>query len=73
MAAPSGENVVRGGKEGGLTGKYSYDASSSAPIAGWSKVDQDAGEVGKTLENGDHFAQAEHKGNAGHPQPGDQV
>lgn len=72
MAEPTGQNVVRGGKTGGLN-EYNYDADSTAPIAGWEKVDQNAGAVGKTGTGGDHFAKAEHTGNAGHPQPGDQV
>jgi hypothetical protein len=72
MAAPSGENVVRGGKEGGLN-EYSYDAASGSPVAGWSKVDDNAGAVGMTGENGDHFSAAEHSGNAGNAQPGSQT
>lgn len=67
MAAPAGGNVVRGGKTGGLTDKYHYNAADSGPIAGWSKVDDVAG------ENGDHFSHAEGVGNHGHPQPGEQV
>lgn len=72
MAAPTGENVVRGGKEGGLN-KYSYSASSAGPLAGWAKVDGNAGAVGDSLEGGDHFSAAEHSGNAGRPQPGSQT
>lgn len=72
MAAPSGEHVVRGGKEGGLN-EYNYDAASGSAVAGWSKVDDNAGAVGDTGEGGDHFSAAEHYGNAGHPQPGSQV
>jgi hypothetical protein len=66
MAEPTGEHVVRGGKEGGLN-EYHYSASDSGPVAGWSKCDDVAG------EHGDHFSSAEHMGNAGHPQPGDQT
>lgn len=73
MAEPTGENVVRGGKEGGLTGKYNYNAANAATVAGWSKVDGNAGAVGDTLEGGDHFSKAEHTGNSGHPQPGSQT
>lgn len=73
MAEPTGENVVRGGKEGGLN-KYNYNAGTGASLAGWSKVDQNAGEVShETLEGGDHFSAAQHHGNAGHPQPGTQT
>lgn len=73
MAEPSGQNVVRGGKTGGLN-KYNYSASSGGALAGWSKVDDVAGAVSDTdLGGGDHFAKAEHQGNAGHPQPGSQT
>jgi hypothetical protein len=72
MAEPTGENVVRGGKTGGLN-QYNYSASSGGPVAGWSKVDDDAGEVGLAAENGDHFSAAMSRGNHGHPQPGTQV
>jgi len=72
MAEPTGEHVTRGGKTGGLTGKYNYSVSSGT-IAGWSKVDDNAGAVGDTLEGGDHFSKAEHTGNAGNPQPGTQA
>lgn len=73
MAEPTGEHVVRGGKEGGLNEYPNYNAASGSAVAGWSKVDQNAGEVGRTGENGDHFAAAQHRGNAGHPQPGSQT
>jgi hypothetical protein len=73
MAEPTGEHVVRGGKEGGLNEYPSYDAASGGPVGGWSKVDGNAGAVGMTGEGGDHFAAAEHSGNAGHPQPGSQT
>lgn len=73
MAEPTGEHVTRGGKTGGLTNKYNYSASKGGAVAGWSKVDQNAGEVGDSLEGGDHFSAAEHKGNAGHSQPGSQT
>jgi hypothetical protein len=72
MAEPTGENVVRGGKTGGLN-KYHYNAASGAGLAGWTKVDDNAGAVGMNGEGGDHFAAAEHTGNAGHPQPGTQT
>ena len=71
MAEPTGEHVTRGGKEGGLTGKYHYNAANSGPVSGWSKVDN--GAVGDSLEGGDNFSAAQHKGNAGHPQPGAQT
>lgn len=73
MAAPSGEHVVRGGKEGGLNEYTGYSASSGSAVAGWDKVDGNAGAVGMTGEGGDHFSAAEHYGNAGHPQPGSQT
>ena len=73
MAEPTGENVARGGKTGGLTNKYNYSAADGGVVAGWSKVDGNAGAVGDTLEGGDHFAKAEHSGNAGHSQPGEQT
>ena len=74
MAEPTGEHVSRGGKEGGLTNKYHYNAASGSTVAGWSKVDNVAGEVSHdTLEGGDHFSAAQSKGNAGHPQPGSQT
>jgi hypothetical protein len=72
MAAPTGENVVRGGKTGGLN-EYSYNAASGGDLAGWTKVDDNAGAVGMTGEGGDHFAAAQHTGNNGHPQPGSQT
>jgi hypothetical protein len=72
MAEPTGEHVVRGGKEGGLN-EYNYSASSAGDVAGWSKVDDNAGAVGATGEGGDHFSAAEHYGNAGHSQPGSQT
>lgn len=71
MAEPTGEHVTRGGKTGGLTGKYNYSSSSQKDVSGWSKVD--SGAVGPTLEGGDDFNAAQHHGNAGHPQPGDQT
>lgn len=73
MAAPSGEHVVRGGKEGGLNEYPSYSASSGGAMAGWVKVDGDAGEVGMTGEGGDHFSAAMSRGNAGASQPGSQT
>lgn len=74
MAAPSGENVVRGGKTGGLTDKYHYNAANGGAVAGWTKVDDTAGEVNHdNLSGGDHFSAAEHHGNDGHPQPGSQT
>lgn len=73
MAAPSGEHVSRGGKTGGLTNKYNYSSSKDGPVAGWSKVGNDGEVSHETLEGGDHFSAAESKGNAGHPQPGDQA
>lgn len=72
MAEPSGEHVVRGGREGGLN-EYHYSASSGGAVAGWAKVDGNAGEVGLTGEGGDHFSAAQGRGNAGHPQPGSQT
>jgi hypothetical protein len=72
MAEPTGEHVVRGGKTGGLN-RYHYSATSGGAMDGWSKVDDDAGEVGLAAENGDHFSDAQGRGNAGHPQPGSQV
>lgn len=73
MAEPTGEHVVRGGKEGGLNEYTSYNASAGSAVAGWSKVDGNAGEVGDTGEGGDHFSAAMHSGNGGHPQPGSQT
>lgn len=67
-----GENVVRGGKEGGLN-EYSYSATSATSTGGWTKVDANAGEVYPTGMDGDHFAKAMHTGNAGAPQPGAQT
>lgn len=72
MAAPSGEHVVRGGKEGGLN-QYNYSAVSDGSVAGWDSVDQNAGEVGMTGEGGDHFSAAQSHGNAGNSQPGSQT
>jgi hypothetical protein len=71
MAEPTGEHVVRGGKEGGLN-CYHYSITAG-PIAGWSKVDDDAGQVGMNGEGGDHFSAAMGRGNYGHPQPGTQA
>lgn len=71
MAEPTGEHVVRGGKTGGLTNKYSYSATKDNDVAGWSKTDN--GKVGDSLEGGDDFSAAMHTGNAGHPQPGAQT
>jgi hypothetical protein len=73
MAEPTGEHVTRGGKTGGLTDKYSYEANKSNDVAGFSKVDDNAGEVGATGTGGDHFSAAMHRGNAGNPQPGTQA
>lgn len=73
MAAPTGENVVRGGKTGGLTNKYNYDSAKGGAVAGWSKVDDVAGQVDDHGTNGDHFSKAEHTGNDGHSQPGSQT
>lgn len=72
MAEPTGEHVTRGGKTGGLTGKYNYSATSG-DVAGFSKTDDVAGAVDSSGGSGDHFAKAEHQGNAGHPQPGTQT
>lgn len=72
MADVSGEHVVRGGKEGGLN-RYHYSAAAGGPVAGWSKVDDNAGEVGMNGEGGDHFSAAQGRGNYGHPQPGTQT
>jgi len=73
MAEPTGEHVTRGGKTGGLTNKYNYSASKGGAVAGWSKVDDNAGAVGDSLTGGDHFSKAEGSGNAGAAQPGDQT
>lgn len=73
MAEPSGEHVVRGGKEGGLNEYPNYNSASGSAVGGWSKVDGNAGAVGMNGEGGDHFSAAEHSGNAGHPQPGSQT
>jgi hypothetical protein len=73
MAEPSGEHVVRGGKTGGITGKYNYSATKDGAVAGWDSVDANAGEVGMTGEGGDHFSAAMGKGNAGASAPGDQT
>lgn len=73
MAEPTGEHVVRGGKTGGLTDKYHYSASKGNDLSGYSKVDDNAGEVGQTGEGGDHFNAAMGRGNAGNAQPGTQV
>lgn len=72
MAEPTGENVVRGGKEGGLS-QYHYNATSRGPFAGWDTVDANAGEVGMTGEGGDHFSAAMGRGNHGAAQPGSQT
>ena len=71
MAEPTGENVVRGGKTGGLN-QYNYSITAGG-LEGWTKVDDNAGAVGMTGEGGDHFSAAQHHGNAGHPQPGTQA
>lgn len=73
MAEPTGEHVVRGGKEGGLNKYPNYNADSGSAMDGWSKVDGNAGEVGDTGEGGDHFSAAMHRGNNGAAQPGSQV
>jgi len=70
MADVSGEHVVRGGKEGGLT-VYKY--STSGTFCGWAKCDDNAGQVGMNGEGGDHFSAAQGRGNYGHPQPGSQT
>lgn len=70
MAEPTGEHVVRGGREGGLN-VYDYSATSSGNFHGWFK-DSGDGAVGDSGDNGDHFSAAMHRGNAGHPQPGGQ-
>ena len=72
MAEPTGEHVVRGGKEGGLN-QYHYSAGSTSPFCGWDKLDDNAGQVGMNGEGGDHFSAAMSRGNAGHPTPGSQV
>lgn len=54
MAAPTGENVVRGGMTGGLN-EYDYDASDSGPVAGWSKLDDVAGDAYPSGTGGAHF------------------
>jgi hypothetical protein len=72
MAEPTGENVVRGGKEGGLN-QYHYSATSDGPVAGWSTVEANAGQVGMNGEGGDHFSAAMGRGNAGNPTPGSQT
>lgn len=72
MAEPSGEHVVRGGKEGGLN-YYKYSATSDGPVCGWSTVEDNAGQVDSNGENGDHFSAAMGRGNYGHPQPNGQV
>jgi len=71
MAEPTGEHVVRGGREGGLNEYPHY--STNGTVAGWSKCDDNAGEVGMTGEGGDHFSAAMSRGNCGHPQPGSQT
>lgn len=70
MAEPTGEHVVRGGKEGGLNALH-YDATSDSPVSDWSTVE--AGAVGDSGTGGDNFSAAQHHGNAGHPQPGAQT
>ncbi len=57
MAAPSGEHVVRGGRDGGLTDKYHYDATSDAPVAGFVKLSGNAGDVSLSTGqvDGSHF------------------
>jgi len=72
MAEPSGEHVVRGGREGGLN-QYHYNAADRSSMCGWDVVDGDAGEVGLAGENGDHFSAAMGRGNHGHSQPGSQT
>lgn len=67
MAEPSGEHVVRGGKEGGLN-YYHYSATSDSPMSGWACLEDNAGQVGMNGEGGDHFSGAMSRGNAGHPQ-----
>ncbi len=73
MAEPTGEHVTRGGKTGGLTNKYNYSASKGGAVAGFEKVDQNAGQVDDHGVNGDHFSKAQSTGNDGNPQPGSQT
>lgn len=70
MAEPTGEHVVRGGRTGGLN---AYDYTVNGSFAGWDKCDDNAGEVGDSGENGDHFSAAMRRGNHGAAQPGDQT
>lgn len=72
MAEPTGEHVVRGGKEGGLN-VYSYDATSTSPMCGWDTVEDQSGAVGMTGEGGDKFSAAMQYGNHGHSAPGAQT
>ena len=72
MAEPTGEHVVRGGKEGGLN-QYNYDPCNEAPFAGWASVEENSGAVGMTGDGGDGFAAAMKRGNGGHPQSSAQV
>lgn len=74
MAEPNpSQHINRGGKTGGLNKMADYTVTNTGDFHGWMSVEGDAGAVGDTLENGDHFSKAMHTGNAGHPQPGDQA
>ena len=73
MAEPTGEHVERGGKTGGLNAMH-YDATSSAPVAGYVKLDDRAGTVGSDHMGHGHFSDADsHGAGANHPGPWKQV
>ena len=74
MAEPNpSQHVNRGGKNGGLNKLADYEVTNTGDFHGWMSVESDAGAVGKTLEDGDHFNSAMHTGNSGHPQPTEQA
>lgn len=66
-AAVSGENVIRPGASGAPHPNGGYDATSPAPVAGFSKVDGVAGQIGADGVGSGHFEQdaAGGSGNAG--------
>lgn len=57
MAAVSGEHVIRPGAEGAPHPDGSYDATSGGPVAGFSKVDDVAGQIGPDGVGHGHFEQ----------------
>lgn len=62
MAAPNPSEHVDRAEYGRELNMYHYDATSGAPLCGWSKVDDKAGAINEAGEGTDHFAGAEHDG-----------